>query len=221
MVAQVNREPVVVLGLGLFGRALCMALTREGVEVLAIDRDAEAVREVSPHVTMAVEADVTSREALGQLGVGEYTRAVVAIGSDVQSSLVCALVLKDNFHIPEIWAKAVSAQQARILRKIGITDVVFPELEVGRRLAHTLAGHRTEYVPTIDGLAYAGLPVHDHMVGRRLADLSDLNERGILVMAVSRRGRNMPELAHPDLILGHHDVLVACGPEDEIGQLLL
>ncbi len=214
-------EPVVILGLGRFGQSVAKALTREGCEVLALDRDPDLVREVGKYVTMAVETDVTSKEALAQLGVGEYTRAVVAIGDAVESSLVCALILKENFKIPEIWAKAINPHQAKILRKIGVTDVVFPELEVGRRVAHTLVGHRTEYIPTVDGLAYAGLPVSREWVGRPLGEIRALSERGILVMAVSRRGRNLPELANPETVLGDHDVLVACGPEDEVSQMLL
>jgi trk system potassium uptake protein TrkA len=214
-------EPVVVLGLGRFGRSVALALTREGCEVLAIDQNADLVREVSQKVTMAVEADVTSKEALEQLGVGEYTRAVVAMGDAVEASLVCALVLKEDFKIPEIWAKAINAQQAKILRKIGVTEVVYPELEVGRRVAHALLGHRTEYIPTVDGLAYAALPVSRKLVGRRLADAHELNEKGILVLAVSRRGRGMPDLATSDLVLGAEDVLVVCGPEDEVSPLLM
>lgn len=214
-------EPVVVLGLGRFGQSVAVALTREGCEVLAIDRDPELVRQVSKKVTMAVEADVTSKEALEQLGVGEYTRAVVAIGDAVESSLVCALVLKENFKIPVIWAKAINAQQAKILRKIGVTEVVYPELEVGRRVAHSLLGHRTEYIPTVDGLAYAALPVSPAQEGHPLADARDLNEKGILVLAVSRGGLGMPELPSPDLILDKDDVLVVCGPEDEVSPLLL
>jgi trk/ktr system potassium uptake protein len=214
-------EPVVVLGLGRFGQSVAAALTREGCEVLAVDRDPDLVREVSKRVTMAVEADVTSKEALQQLGVGEYTRAVVAIGNAVESSLVCALVLKEDLKIPEIWAKAINAQQAKILRKIGVTEVVYPELEVGRRVAHSLLGHRTEYIPTVDGLAYAALPVARDLEGRRIADARELSEKGILVMAVSHKGRGMPELAHPDLVLRGDDVLVVCGPEDEVSPLLL
>ncbi len=214
-------EPVVVLGLGRFGRSVAAALTREGCEVLAIDQDPTLVREISKHVTLAVEADVTSRDALEQLGVGEYTRAVVAIGDAVESSLVCALVLKEDFKIPEIWAKAINTQQAKILRKIGVTEVVYPELEVGRRVAHSLLGHRTEYIPTVDGLAYAALPVRRSLVGKTLAEAHGLGDRGILVMAVSRRGLGIPELARPDLVLGADDVLVVCGPEDEVSPLLL
>ena len=214
-------EPVVVLGLGRFGQSVAVALTREGCEVLAIDRDPELVRQVSKKVTMAVEADVTSKEALEQLGVGEYTRAVVAIGDAMESSLVCALVLKESFKIPVIWAKAINAQQAKILRKIGVTEVVYPELEVGRRVAHSLLGHRTEYIPTVDGLAYAALPVSADQEGHPLADARDLSAKGILVLAVSRGGLGMPQLPSPDLILGKDDVLVVCGPEDEVSPLLL
>ena len=213
-------EPVVVLGLGRFGHSVAVALAREGCEVLAVDRDAELVRAISPRVTLAVEADVTSFEALAQLGVGEYTRAVVAIGDDVESSLVCALVLKEDFKIREVWAKATNAQQAKILRKIGVSEIIYPELEVGRRVAHSLLGHRTEYVPTVGGLAYAGLPVPSELVGKRLSDVEEYGERGILVMAVSRRGRDLPELVHPDLILERQDVLVVCGPEDEVSRMV-
>jgi trk system potassium uptake protein TrkA len=214
-------EPVVVLGLGRFGRAVASALTREGCEVLAVDRDPELVRLASNTVTLAVEADVTSREALEQLGVREYTRAVVAIGDAMEASMVCALLLRDTFHIDEIWAKAVNADQAKILRKIGVTEVVYPELEVGRRVAHALLGHRTEYIQTVDGLAYAALQVTRTMAGRRLDELTELTERGILVMAVSRNGRGMPDLAVPDLVLGRNDVLAVVGPEDELSPLLL
>lgn len=214
-------EPVVVLGLGRFGQSVATALTREGCEVLAIDRDPDLVREIAKKVTMAVEADVTSREALEQLGVAEYTRAVVAIGTNVEASLVCTLVLKEDLKVPEVWAKAINTQQAKILRKIGVTDVVYPELEVGRRVAHSLLGHRTEYIPTVDGLAYAGLPASAEWVGHRLRDIRELAEKGVLVMAVSRGGRNMPELSKPDLVLREKDVLVVCGPEDEVSQMLL
>jgi trk system potassium uptake protein TrkA len=134
---------------------------------------------------------------------------------------VCALILKEDFKIPEIWAKAINADQAKILRKIGVTEVVYPELEVGRRVAHALLGHRTEYIPTVDGLAYAALPVQREWVDSRLGDIVDLRELGILVMAVSRSGRGIPELAAPDLVLRAKDVLVVCGPEDEVSPLLL
>jgi trk system potassium uptake protein TrkA len=213
-------EPVVVLGLGRFGQSVAAALTREGCEVLAVDRDPELVRQASGKVTLAVQADVTSKEALAQLGVGEYTRAVVAIGDAVEASLVCALILKEDFKIPEIWAKAINAQQAKILRKIGVTEVIYPELEVGRRVAHALLGHRTEYIPTVDGLAYAALPVHRSWRGRRLRDVADLAERGILVLAISHNGLGMPELATPDSVLGANDVLVVCGPEDDVTPML-
>lgn len=213
-------EPVVILGLGRFGQSVATALTREGCEVLAIDRNPDLVREVSKKVTMAVEADVTSKEALKQLGVREYSRAVVAMGDAVEASLVCALILKEDFKIPEIWAKAINADQAKILRKIGVTEVVYPELEVGRRVAHALLGHRTEYIPTVDGLAYAALPVHHTWADRPLGEITELREMGILVMAVSRRGRGIPDLATPELLLGADDVLVVCGPEDEVSPLL-
>ena len=216
-----DMDPVVVLGLGRFGHSVAVALARDGCEVLAVDRNPDLVRAISARVTLAIEADVTSREALEQLGVGEYTRAVVAIGDDVESSLMCALVLKDDFKIPEVWAKATNAQQAKILRKIGVNEVIYPELEVGRRVAHSILGHRTEYIPTVGGLAYAGLPVTTEMVGQRLADMQEYDRRGILVMAVSRQGRELPELASPDLVLRRRDMLIVCGPEDEVTQMLV
>jgi trk system potassium uptake protein TrkA len=215
-----DMDPVVVLGLGRFGHSVAVALARDGCEVLAVDRNADLVRAISPRVTMAIEADVTSREALEQLGVADYTRAVVAIGDDVESSLMCALVLKEDLKIPEVWAKATNAQQAKILRKIGVNEVIYPELEVGRRVAHSILGHRTEYIPTVGGMAYAGLPVPAELVGQPMGDVHEFESRGILVMAVSHQGRALPEIVRPDLILQRRDMLVVCGPEDEVTQLM-
>ena len=144
----------------------------------------------------------------------------MAIGDAVESSLVCALVLKEDFKIPEIWAKAINAQQAKILRKIGVTEVVYPELEVGRRVAHTLLGHRTEYIPTLDGLAYAALPVPPGLGGRRLQTPGSWLRRGSSSLGSAAGGAACRNSPTPDTILGAGDVLVVCGPEDEVSPML-
>jgi trk system potassium uptake protein TrkA len=211
-------EPVAVLGLGRFGLALAEALTNANCEVLAVDSNPNVVRALAPVVTLAVEADVTDREALAQLGVAEYTRAVVAIGSHIESSILCASALID-LGVAEIWAKAINPQQARILERIGVPHVVFPELDMGYRLAHTLTGHRSEFIPTIDGFAYAVVPADRAHVGRKLGISQPFGDRGIRVLAVIRGGRGLPEPAAADLVVASGDSLLIAGPANEVEQI--
>lgn len=217
--AQLNLEPVAVLGLGRFGRALCEAMTEVGCEVLGVDRDPELVQSIAPHITLAVQADVSRPEALEQLGLGEYNRAVVAIGTSVESSILCASNLID-LGVPEIWAKAVNAQQARILTRLGIHNVVFPELDMGYRVANALSGHGGEVVPTADGFGYAGLPVPRELVGRALGDPGPFFSEGIRVLGVTRGGRGLAELAVPEFVLQPGDRLIVAGPLTAVERLL-
>ena len=120
---------VVVLGLGRFGTSLAMELVRRGTEVLAIDSDDRLVQRQSDEITHSAVADTTDPEALRQLGVADYERAVVGIG-DLEASILTTAVLVD-LAIPHIWAKANSRQHGQILERVGAHHVVLPEHDMG------------------------------------------------------------------------------------------
>lgn len=132
-------DRVVVVGLGKFGRALVETLADRGADVLAIDRNMEVVQEASDSLPAVVQADATDLNALRSAGVRGASTAVVAIGDDFQAAVLSTSILRE-LGIERITARANSEREARILRLVGATEVVFIEQEMGRRLAISLLG---------------------------------------------------------------------------------
>ena len=147
-------DSVAVIGLGRFGASVAAELMQEGTEVLGIDSDLRLVESLSGQLTQTVAADSTNDEALRQLAVHEFDRAVLGIGSNLEASILTASVLL-GFGIPNIWAKAISEPHARILTQLGVQHVVRPEHDMGRRVAHLVGGRMLEYVEFDPGFAMA------------------------------------------------------------------
>ena len=126
-----------VIGLGRFGGSVAVALERSGVEVLGVDSHAELVAEYAEQLTFVAQADSTSTDALRQHAIPDFDRVVLGIGADLQASILTASHLID-FGIANIWAKAINNDHARILRQLGLTNVIQPEAEMGRMLAATI-----------------------------------------------------------------------------------
>jgi trk system potassium uptake protein TrkA len=118
----------VVIGLGRFGRSLALELTREGVEVLGVDSDPRVVRSLAGRLTHVVEADSTDLDAMRGLGIGEFDRAVVGVGTNLEASILSASVVLE-LEVRNVWAKAISQSHARILHQVGVHHVVRPEHE--------------------------------------------------------------------------------------------
>ncbi|APT93626.1 hypothetical protein CPHO_03030 [Corynebacterium phocae] len=137
-------SPVVILGLGRFGMALAEELVLYGVEVMAVDTEERRVNAASRTLAHCVVADSVDIEVLRKLGVDEVQRAVVAIGSNLEASILSASNLVE-LGVPNIWAKADSDAHARILEQIGAHHVVRPERDTARRVAHLLDGSFQDY----------------------------------------------------------------------------
>ena len=133
--ALITGNPVVVIGLGRFGSAIAAELQKHGRQVLAIDVDRQLVQDASSTLSATIEADATDEEALRQVGVHEMQEAVVAIGQDVEASILVTALLSE-LGIKKIWAKALSERHGRILERVGASRVVFPEVEMGRMVAN-------------------------------------------------------------------------------------
>ena len=134
-----------MIGLGRFGRALAGTLTRLGNEVLGVDASPKVVQACAVDMTHVVQADATDVEALRQIGAADFGRAAVAIGTDIEASILATYALVD-LGVPRIWAKAVTVEHGAILERVGAHRVVFPELEMGERVAHTMVGRTIDYV---------------------------------------------------------------------------
>ncbi|MGP6174673.1 potassium channel family protein [Corynebacterium sp. A21] len=143
---RIDIPPVLVIGLGRFGSSLARELANHGVEVLGVDCEEKLVREHSAELMDSAVADTTDPEALRQLGVEEFERVVVAIGENLEASILTTSNLVE-LGIQDIWAKADTDPQARILTRVGAHHVVRPNRDTGRRVAHLLGGRIRDFAP--------------------------------------------------------------------------
>ncbi|MFW6103211.1 MAG: potassium channel family protein, partial [Chloroflexota bacterium] len=138
---------VAVIGLGRFGSSVSRALHVSGQDVLAIDNDEARVRDISQHVTQAVQADATNEGVLRELGLENFEIAVVAMGTDIESSVLCTLLLR-MLGVKYIIARADHNLHGSILERIGANRVVYPEHEMGTTVAHSVRLRNVqEYLP--------------------------------------------------------------------------
>lgn len=216
--ADTHREPVAVIGLGRFGSAIALELTRRGTEVLAVDKSSREVQGLAGQLTQAVTADCTDIEALRQLGIGEFYRAVVAIGDDLEASILITSLLVE-LEVDDIWAKAVSAQHGRILERIGAHHVVFPEHEMGERVAHLLSGRMLDYMQVDHDFAIAKLRPPHEVVGVPLGESKLRAKHGITVVAVKTDDGTFTYASH-ETTLTHDDIILAVGRNNDIDRLV-
>jgi trk system potassium uptake protein TrkA len=209
-----HRGEIVVIGLGRFGSALSLTLIDMGHEVLGIDADAERVQDHSGVLTQVAEADTTNDSALRQLGVGDAVTAVVAIGSDFEASILTTAALVD-LGVPNIWAKAVTTAHGRILERVGAHNVVFPEAEMGKRVARLVTGALIEYIALDDDFVLIETVVPPRLAGKTLADANLRADHRVTVVCVKPEGRAFT-YAERSTILGPRDLIVVAGHRDDV-----
>ena len=180
-------DSVVVIGLGRFGRSLAQELMTCGTEVLGIDGDEQIVQEMSVKLTHCVSADSTSEEAMRQLAVHEFDRAVVAIGTNIEASLLTASLLK-KLGVGNIWAKAISEPHGRILEELGIGHVIYPETDMGRRVAHLVKGRMLDFIEFEPDYAMVKTEPPAMLLGLPLSETGVRRAYGITVVGVKTAG---------------------------------
>jgi len=205
-------ESVVVIGLGRFGGQVAASLVRLGHEVLGIDEDPKLVDRWADELTHVVQADSTEDEALRQLGLGEFGRAVVGIGTDIEASVLTVLALTE-LGVPEIWAKAISAKHGKILSAVGADHVIYPEAAMGERVAHLITSQMLDYIELDDGYAIAKLRAPVECIGRSLAESALRSEYGITVVGVKLPGEDFT-YARPETVIPPGALLVVAGRTD-------
>ena len=211
--AKNDRSPcasqVVVLGLGRFGASLALELVRRGSEVLGLDSDPVLVQRYADDLTHAAVADTTDAEALQQLDVHDFSRAVVGIGTDLEASILTTAALVD-LGIPHIWAKATSRQHGRILERIGAHHVVLPEFDMGERVAHLVTGRMIDYIEFDDNFAMVKTAAPGEILDRPLSVSKVRARHGITVVAIKRPGEEFT-YATPDTVVHRGDVVIVSG----------
>lgn len=205
-----HQEPVVVIGLGRFGTALALELSRSGTEVLAIDQQPGVVQRLAGSLTRVVAVDSTDIDALREVGVGDFVRAVVAIGVDQQSSILTTALLSD-LGVTDIWAKALNAQHAKILERVGARHIFQPEQEMGERVAHLLSGRMQDYLEVDKDWALVKTAPPRFLVGVPLGESKLRAKYQVTVVSVKPEGKNEFTYADHATTLRYGDQILVVG----------
>lgn len=197
-----------VVGLGRFGSAIALTLERLGHDVLAAERSPDIVAQFTGRFPL-VEADCTNPEALVQLGVHDFPVAVVGVGTSLEASVLIAGNLVDA-GVPQIWAKAISAEHSRILRRIGVHHVVLPEADAGNRVAHLVSGKLLDYIEVEDDFTIVKMRPPRETQGFTLAQSQIRKRYGVTVIGVKPPGEDFV-YATPDTRVSANDILIVSG----------
>lgn len=205
---------VLVIGLGRFGTSVGANLVARGVDVVAIDEDMARVERYADELTYTVQADATDGEAMRQLGVRQFDQAVVAIGTDVEASVLTVVTLVEA-GVQEIWAKAITRKHGKILTSVGATHVVYPENSMGKKVAHVIAGGMRDYFEFDDGFAIARTDAPKPTWDKSLDDAGVRSRYNVTVVGLKRAGEDFT-YAVPTTVLRRGDELVLSGMREDL-----
>jgi trk system potassium uptake protein TrkA len=215
---QSVKKQFAIIGLGRFGSSVAKYLAELGYEVLAVDENSQRVQDVAHAVTHAVTADSTDEEAMNALGIRNFDVVVIAIGQDIQASILTTLILKD-LGVPYIIVKAQNELHGKVLNKIGADKVVFPERDMGLRVAHHLISPNIlEHIELSVDYSIVEMKIPSSMIGKNLIQLDIRLKYNCNVLAVKRNGEmNITPRADESLML--EDVLIIVGKNDQLTKL--
>lgn len=212
------KKNVIVLGLGRFGTTVAKKLFEDEIEVMAVDKDYDLVQAISDKVTSAVQCDISNDKALEELGIGSFDVAVIATGESLEASMTATLFAKDH-EVSRIIAKATSTNHARILKKIGADQIVFPEIDMGEKLARSISSSNLlQFFHFSDDYSMIELKAFDEVIGKSLRDVDFRKKYQMMVIAYKRDGELLinPE---PGLKIKEDDTLVLIGDSDHADNL--
>ncbi|RAK06478.1 trk system potassium uptake protein TrkA [Halanaerobium saccharolyticum] len=208
----------VVVGLGRFGASVATTLAENGHDVLAIDRDPEKVQAISGDVTHAVEADATDEEALKTLGVRNFDVAVVSIGDNVSANILCTLILKE-LNLPYVIVKAPDTLHGKVLTKVGADRVVYPERDMGARIAQNLISSNVlDYIEFAPEYGVIEILASEKMTGKTLKELELRANFDVNVMAI-KRGEQLYISPGADDKIMEGDKLVLMGKNENLDKM--
>ncbi|WP_413365139.1 potassium channel family protein [Lysinibacillus sp. 3P01SB] len=213
------RKEFVVIGLGRFGGSIVKELISQGANVMAIDYSPERVDDFAHIATQAVVADTTDEAVIKSLGLRNFEHVIVAIGEDIQSSILTTLILKE-LGVQQITVKANNDYHEKVLRKIGADFVVHPERDMGIRIAnHMISNNVLDYLELSDEHSIMEIKVSDRIAGRSLVDLDIRAKYGINIVGI-KRGEEIlitPEPTDP-ILMG--DLLLVIGADVDINRFM-
>lgn len=221
---DVKRKQFGVIGLGRFGSAIATTLADLGHDVIGVDGDEDRVHAMSDAITQAIQLDATDEKALRAAGIHHVDVAIVSIGENIESS-VLAVMLLHELGIKTIVAKGVTALHGRILEKIGVSRVVFPEREMAIRVAHSLVmPNAIDYIELSRDFSIVEIPAPPTFSGKSLKELELRPKYGLMLIAIKRRSADTDTVVtniapSADEVIQASDVLALLGSNDRLTQL--
>ncbi len=209
------KKQFAVIGLGRFGTSLAKELYKAGNDVYAIDTNEEVIKEISSEVTYAVQADGTDINALKSLGVRNVDVLIIALAGNISASLLTALNAIE-LGIPKIYAKAYSEPHAKILYKIGVGKVYFPEVDMGQRVARELCNSNLLDLIALDNnYSIAEIIAPQNWEGKTISQLNVRKKYGITILLIkSKDGIDISP--SPEDIIKEQSKLLVLGEEEQI-----
>lgn len=211
-----------IIGAGRFGMALAESLSNAGREVVLVDRNRPAMQNASEFAT-AVQGDATQPHVLEEAGFGECDLAVVAIGSNIEASIMATANCKE-LRIPNVVAKATSELHGKILRRIGADSVIYPDRDSAHRLARAIVNHNgVDFFEVSDGYSIAEIGVPPDTVGKSLAESDFRRATGLSVLCIKRSGEDSAgaaAVAQPTDVLHAGDRIVVFGETRRLDSLV-
>lgn len=208
----------VVIGCGRFGESVAKTLYKLGYDVLAVDKNMDIVQEISEHVTHAIQADAEDENALRAIGIRNFDIAVIAIGSNIQASIMATLIVKE-LGIKTVIAKAQSVIHGKVLNKIGADKVVFPERDMGVRVAHNIISPNIldviELMPDYSIIEVVALKEWEN---KALNDLKLPSKMGVSVMAI-KTGEKINVTPYANDVIKPGDVVILLGHNDNLRKI--
>ncbi|MBM7703391.1 potassium channel family protein [Metabacillus iocasae] len=211
------RKAYAVIGLGRFGGSICKTLSEEGVEVLAIDTDEDKVNQYANIASHAVMGDSTDENVLKSLGIRNFDHVIVAIGDNIQASILTTLMLKE-LGVEHITVKAQNDYHEKVLTKIGANHVVHPERDMGKRIAtKILSNNVLDYLELSDEHSIVEVVANDRMHGHSIIELDVRAKYGINIVAI-KRNRDIIVSPQASEVIQRGDVLIVIGADVDINR---
>lgn len=215
--SQLYDDDVLVIGLGRFGGAAALELQRLGHRVLGVESDGALAEKYLGRLTKIVQADAADAKIIDTVKARSFAIAIIGIGSSVEASVLAAANLVDA-GIPSIWAKAMSPEHARILERIGVHNVVRPEADSGRRVAHLVNDKLQDYIEFDDGFAIVKMRPPQETIGFTLEQTQLRSKYGVTVVGVKSPGQDFT-YAVPQTKVMQDDMLIVAGKTSLLEKL--
>ncbi|RLL45183.1 TrkA family potassium uptake protein [Oceanobacillus piezotolerans] len=211
------KKEFAVIGLGRFGGSICRELSNEGMPVLAIDKNEDRVNNFKNVASHAVILDSTDEEALKEIGISNFEHVIVAIGENIQASILTTVILKD-LGVQRVTVKAQNDYHEKILNKIGADRVVHPERDMGKRLAHNfISSNILDYLELSDDHSIVEVKAGKKMVDKSLIDLDIRAQFGCNVVAI-KQGKDINVSPQADALLREDDILIVIGADNDLSR---